>query len=33
LQSIVAIGGDLRWLPGTAAGQSLAIAEMSLSGV
>ena len=32
LQSIVAIGGDLRWLPGTAAGQTLAIAEMSLSG-
>ncbi len=32
LQSIVAIGGDLRWLPGTAAGQTLAIADMSLSG-
>jgi len=32
LQSIVAIGGDLRWFPGTAAGQTLAIAEMSLSG-
>jgi PmbA protein len=32
LQSIVAIGGDVRWLPGTAAGQTLAIAEMSLSG-
>jgi PmbA protein len=32
LQSVVAIGGDLRWLPGSAAGQTLAIAEMSLSG-
>jgi PmbA protein len=32
LQTIVAIGGDLRWLPGTAAGQTLAIADMSLSG-
>jgi PmbA protein len=32
LQSVVAIGGDLRWLPRTAAGQTLAIAEMSLSG-
>jgi PmbA protein len=32
LQSFVAIGGDLRWLPGTAAGQTLAIADMSLSG-
>jgi PmbA protein len=32
LQSMVAIGGDLRWLPGVAAGQTLAVAEMSLSG-
>jgi hypothetical protein len=32
LQSVVAIGCDMRWLPGTAAGQTLAIAEMSLSG-
>jgi PmbA protein len=32
LQSIVAIGADLRWLPGSAAGQTLAIAEMQLSG-
>ncbi len=32
LQSIVAIGGDLRWLPGSAAGQTLAIADMQLSG-
>jgi len=32
LQSVVEIGGDLRWLPGTAAGQTLAIADMALSG-
>ena len=32
LQSVTAIGGDLRWLPGTAAGQTLAIADMQLSG-
>ncbi len=32
LQDIIAIGADLRWLPGLAAGQTLAIADMSLSG-
>jgi PmbA protein len=32
LQSVVEIGSDLRWLPGVAAGQTLAIAEMTLSG-
>ncbi|HWF15737.1 MAG TPA: TldD/PmbA family protein [Acidimicrobiales bacterium] len=32
LQAVVAIGGDLRWLPGSAAGQTLAIADMQLSG-
>jgi PmbA protein len=32
LQSVVEIGGDLRWLPGVAAGQTLAIADMQLSG-
>jgi PmbA protein len=32
LQSIVEIGADLRWLPGIAAGQTLAIADMQLSG-
>ncbi len=32
LQSVVEIGADLRWLPGVAAGQSLAIADMALSG-
>jgi len=32
LQSVVDIGADVRWLPGAAAGQTLAIADMSLSG-
>jgi PmbA protein len=32
LQSVVEIGADLRWLPGTAAGQTLAVADMQLSG-
>ena len=32
LQSVVGIGADLRWLPGVAAGQTLAIADMQLSG-
>ena len=32
LQSIVAVGRDLRWLPGVAAGQTLAIGDMQLSG-
>jgi PmbA protein len=32
LQSIVAVGADLWWLPGSAAGQTLAIADMQLSG-
>jgi PmbA protein len=32
LQSVVEIGGDLRWLPGVAAGQTMAIADMQLSG-
>jgi PmbA protein len=32
LQSVVAIGNDLRWLPGVAAGQTLAIGDMQLSG-
>lgn len=32
LQSVVEIGGDQRWLPGAAAGQTLAIADMALSG-
>jgi PmbA protein len=32
LQSVVEVGNDLRWLPGTAAGQTLAIADMQLSG-
>jgi PmbA protein len=32
LQSVVHVGADLRWLPGIAAGQTLAIADMQLSG-
>jgi PmbA protein len=32
LQAVVEIGNDLRWLPGVAAGQTLAIADMQLSG-
>jgi PmbA protein len=32
LQSVVEIGSDLHWLPGVAAGQTLAIADMQLSG-
>jgi len=32
LQSVVAIGSDLTWLPGVAAGQTLAIGDMQLSG-
>ncbi|MHB1930531.1 MAG: metallopeptidase TldD-related protein, partial [Acidimicrobiales bacterium] len=32
LQSIVAVGGDLERLPGSAAGVSLAIADVAMSG-
>ncbi|MDP8992886.1 MAG: TldD/PmbA family protein [Actinomycetota bacterium] len=32
LLDVVAVGGDLEWLPGAAAGVTLAIAEMSMSG-
>jgi PmbA protein len=32
LLSVIEIGSDLRWLPGVAAGQTLAIADMALSG-
>jgi PmbA protein len=32
LQDIVAVGADLTWLPGVAAGQTLAIADFQLSG-
>jgi PmbA protein len=32
LKEIVAIGGDLEWLPGLAAGMTLAIADVSMSG-
>jgi PmbA protein len=32
LQSVVEIGADLRWMPGVAAGQTLAVADMALGG-
>jgi PmbA protein len=32
LQHVVFIGDDLEWLPGSAAGLTLAIDEMSMSG-
>ncbi|HUC35695.1 MAG TPA: TldD/PmbA family protein [Acidimicrobiales bacterium] len=32
LQSVLHVGGDVEWLPGVAAGQSLAIGAMALSG-
>jgi PmbA protein len=32
LQSILAIGADVEWLPGIAAGQTVAVGEMQLSG-
>lgn len=32
LQSILFVGSDVEWLPGVAAGQTLAVAEMQLSG-
>jgi PmbA protein len=33
LQSLVAVGGDVEWLPGIAAGQTLAVGDMQISGV
>jgi PmbA protein len=33
LQSLVAVGADIEWLPGIAAGQTLAVADMQVSGV
>ena len=32
LQSVLHVGSDLEWLPGMAAGQSLAVGDMALSG-
>jgi PmbA protein len=32
LQSLVAVGADVEWLPGIAAGQTLAVGDMQLSG-
>ena len=33
LLSLVAVGADVEWLPGIAAGQTLAIGDMQISGV
>jgi PmbA protein len=33
LHSLVAVGADLEWLPGIAAGQTLAVGDMQVSGV
>jgi PmbA protein len=33
LQSVLAIGADVEWLPGIAAGQTLAVGDMHVSGV
>jgi PmbA protein len=33
LQSLVAVGADVEWLPGIAAGQTLAVGDMQISGV
>jgi hypothetical protein len=32
LHSLVAVGSDIEWLPGIAAGQTLAIGDMQVSG-
>ena len=32
LQSILHIGSDVEWLPGVAAGQTLAVGDMQLGG-
>jgi PmbA protein len=32
LQSVLVVGGDLEWLPGIAAGQTLAIGDLQVSG-
>jgi PmbA protein len=32
LQSVLHVGSDIEWLPGIAAGQTLAIGDMQLSG-
>ena len=32
LQSVLVVGGDLQWLPGSAAGQPLAVGDLSVSG-
>jgi PmbA protein len=32
LQDVIAIGSDVEWLPGLAAGQTMAVGDISLSG-
>jgi PmbA protein len=32
LQDVIAVGSDVEWLPGTAAGQTMAINDIALSG-
>jgi predicted Zn-dependent protease len=32
LQALVAVGADVEWLPGIAAGQTLAVGDMQISG-
>jgi PmbA protein len=33
LQSLVAVGADVEWLPGIAAGQTIAVGDMQVSGI
>jgi PmbA protein len=33
LQSLVVVGADVEWLPGIAAGQTLAVGDMQISGI
>jgi PmbA protein len=33
LQSLVAVGADVEWLPGIAAGQTIAVGDMQVSGL
>jgi PmbA protein len=33
LLSLVAVGSDVEWLPGIAAGQTLAVGDMQISGI
>ena len=33
LQSVLVVGADVEWLPGIAAGQTLAFGDMQISGI